>query len=63
MKKRYSFIVAFILTVFTACSEIEEKRPEGGVWDVGALEEYEIIPINGGAEIRYSIPNDPNILY
>lgn len=65
MKKRYSFIVivASILTVFTACSEIEEKRPEGGVWDVGALEEYEIIPINGGAEIRYSIPNDPNILY
>lgn len=63
--KKYSLIV--IITLFLgfllACSKMEDKRPKGGVWDSGALEEYEIKPINGGAEIHYSIPNDPEILY
>src|SRR5690606_11457982 len=45
------------------CSKIDDKRPAGGDWDSGALEEYEIKPINGGAEIHYTIPNDPDILY
>src|SRR5690606_15288465 len=63
--KIYSFIViaALFLTAFSACSKIDDKRPAGGDWDSGALEEYEIKPINGGAEIHYTIPNDPYILY
>lgn len=55
--------MTLLLASFTACSKMEEKRPEGGVWDSGALEEYEITSINGGAEITYSIPDDPDILY
>ena len=63
--KKYSFIViaTLFLAAFSACSEIEEKRPGGGDWASGPLEEYEVVPINGGAEIRYTIPNDREILY
>ncbi|TYR36621.1 DUF4959 domain-containing protein [Sphingobacterium phlebotomi] len=56
-------IATLFLAAFSACSEIDDKRPVGGDWASGPLEEYEVTPINGGAEIRYSIPNDPDILY
>ncbi len=63
--KKYSFIL--ILTVglgaFLGCKELDDRRPDGGDWNSAALEGYEITPINGGAEIRYNIPDDPNILY
>lgn len=63
--KKYSFIliITMVLGTFLGCQEMDERRPAGGAWDSGALEGYEITPINGGAEIRYTIPNDPDILY
>src|SRR5690606_24296962 len=63
--KRYSLIIIimFTLSSFFACTELEDNRPDGGTWNSSALEGYEVKPINGGAEIRYNIPKDPNTLY
>lgn len=63
--KKYNLIVIaiFVLSSFLACSEMESNRPSGGSWNSASLKEYEITPINGGAEIRYDIPKDPEILY
>lgn len=65
MKEKNSIllIITLILGTFWGCQEMEDRRPVGGSWESTALEGYEITPINGGAEIRYNIPNDPDILY
>lgn len=63
MKKYIFTLITLAICVFYSCDEEESKRPEGGVWNVGPVEDYTITPINGGATITYDISNDPEILY
>lgn len=58
--------INFIIIVLTACCFFACKHDDdetGGVWSSGALGEYKIEPINGGAVVTYEIPRDPDILY
>ena len=58
--KKHIFAIWVIITFLMACEETErEKIP----WESPALTEYQVTPINGGATITYTIPNDQNILY
>ena len=52
------FVVFLGVCLLDAC---ENNQPEGKKPD--AIEKYSVTPINGGAIITYSIPDDPNILY
>ncbi|WP_418892539.1 DUF4959 domain-containing protein [Limibacterium fermenti] len=47
--------------LFFACND--ENKETKGKWNPGPIEEYSITPINGGATITYTIPNDEDILY
>lgn len=65
--KKYSFLFAALLMLlsFAACEEenaTKAKEPDGP-WVSGPVTDYEVTPINGGAVITYSIPQDPDILY
>lgn len=61
--KKYSFLLmVFVAWSFLGCDE-EDTHPAGGTWDSAAINEYTVTPINGGATITYTIPDDPNILY
>ena len=55
-----AFWVVFLLCFFVACKD-EEEGP--GLWKTNPLEEYTATPINGGAIIHYTIPDDPDLLY
>ena len=60
--KKYNFIIVILVACsLFACKHEDEKT--GGVWNSGALGEYKVEPINGGAIISYDIPRDPEILY
>ncbi len=60
MKKNLIIAIALLTGFLTGCEEKEEvKEP----WNSPALTEYTVTPINGGATITYTIPNDPQILY
>ena len=62
--KKYSFIIALGLLVFFLFSCEEEKKNEVmGTWNTGPISDYTVTPINGGATIEFTIPNDPDILY
>lgn len=50
-------LVSFFL--FLSCDNDNELEP----WESPALDEYTVTPINGGAIITYSIPDDPDIKY
>lgn len=60
--KKYSLIILIVAVFsFFAC----ENNIDGPSkpWKSGPIDEYTVEPINGGANIIYSIPNDPDILY
>lgn len=62
--KKYHLILAscLIWSCLTACEEKGNGDP--GPWEnSGALAEYTVTPINGGATISYVIPDDPGLLY
>ncbi|HBX21690.1 MAG TPA: hypothetical protein DEF88_14715 [Porphyromonadaceae bacterium] len=61
MKKYNLIIMVLVVCSFFACDD-DNKEPKEA-WNPGAIGEYAITPINGGATITYTIPNDPNILY
>ncbi|WP_298652623.1 DUF4959 domain-containing protein [uncultured Proteiniphilum sp.] len=62
--KKYTFIlVTLAVCAFFACDDDNSKRPTGGSWNTGPIEGYTVTPINGGATITYTIPNEPDILY
>ena len=63
--KIISYIIAALLVCsFFACEDTStDKRVPKEPWNVGPITEYTITPINGGAEITYTIPNDPDIMY
>lgn len=65
MKKISYIIVFFTIYLFSTCADDNSnglKEPTGE-WNPGPLTEYTIEPINGGAIISYTIPNDPDIMY
>lgn len=64
--KRYNQIITIVLAVFFffACEDVNRGPTEPTEpWNPGPLTEYAVTPINGGAIITYTIPNDPDILY
>lgn len=59
MKK---YILLLLIAFYIAsCNDINEGQMKP--WTPGPLEEFTVTPINGGATITYTIPNDPDILY
>lgn len=54
-------MLALVMFSFFACKKNDNGQK--GPWNSGAIEGYEITPINGGATITYTIPRDPEILY
>ena len=64
--KRYNLIITIVLAVifFFACEDVNRGPTEPTEpWNPGPLTEYAVTPINGGAIITYTIPNDPDIMY
>ncbi|MDP4240842.1 MAG: DUF4959 domain-containing protein [Bacteroidota bacterium] len=61
--KKYSIIVTLGLLVFCFFSCEQSDKNALKPWNSGAIEGYVVTPINGGATISYTIPNDSNILY
>ncbi len=63
--KKISFIIALGLFVFFffSCYEELDTKTTMGDWNSGPITEYTVTPINGGATITYTIPNDPDIMY
>jgi len=55
--KKYLMIFLFTQLIFS-CSEDKMESSEKPL----PISEFEITPINGGAIITYTVPNDPNIL-
>lgn len=57
-------ITALLACCFFACKDVDTgPREPQGPWNAGPIVEYTVTPINGGAEITYTIPNDPDIMY
>lgn len=61
--KKYSIIITLGLLAFCFFSCKHEDNNATNPWHPGAIAEYVVTPINGGATISYAIPNDPDILY
>lgn len=59
--KRYIIPLLTACLFFFACED-NIKEPSSP-WNPGPLEKFAVTPINGGAIITYTIPNDPDILY
>ena len=59
--KKYSIIITLGLLAFCffSCKHEDATKP----WNPGAIAGYVVTPINGGATISYTIPDDPDILY
>lgn len=58
--KKYSFAVILMICFLFSCEEKEESKVS---WASPSLKEFIVTPINGGATITYTIPNDAEILY
>lgn len=63
MKKYSFFLIVFVVCSFFGCEDDAKKGPSGGSWNRGPIEDVNVTPINGGAEITYAIAEDPDILY
>ena len=65
MKKISYIIAALLVCSFFACNDVNYTAPRepAGPWNPGPLTAYTVTPINGGATITYTIPNDPDIMY
>lgn len=56
------FITATIISaLLVSCVRDKEKVP--GIWNSNPVEVNSVTPINGGAIIKYTVPNDGNLLY
>lgn len=61
MKKNSFIIIVIAICSFFACDDSNEGLSDA--WSSGPIEEFSVTPINGGAIVTYTIPNDKNILY
>lgn len=61
--KKYSIIITLGLLAFCFFSCEHEDKNATKPWNSGAITGYVVTPINGGATISYTIPDDPDILY
>lgn len=61
MKKTGNIIIIALAFCFSFFGCDDDNKE--GAWNPGPIEKYSITPINGGATITYTIPNDPDILY
>jgi hypothetical protein len=64
MKRIYYISLFALIGCFYACEDVQLGPKDPGVpWEMGPITEYSVNPINGGAEISYSIPDNPDIMY
>ena len=64
MKRIYYISLIALISCFYTCEDMQYGPKDPGVpWEMGPITEYSINPINGGAEISYSIPDNPDIMY
>lgn len=60
--KNFSYTaLLFTLFMLFACESKIDENAE--IWKTGPIDQFTVTPINGGATITYTIPNDPGILY
>lgn len=65
MNKISYYILALLVAIsLYSCEDVQTgPRKPSGPWNAGPITEFTVTPINGGAEITYTIPDDPDILY
>ncbi len=64
MKRIYYICLLALIGILYTCEDVQMGPKDPGVpWEMGPITEYSINPINGGAEITYSIPDNPEIMY
>lgn len=64
MKRIYYICLLALIGILYTCEDVQMGPKDPGVpWEMGPITEYSINPINGGAEISYSIPDNPDIMY
>lgn len=65
MNKISYYILALLIAIsLFSCEDVQTgPREPSGPWNAGPITEFTVTPINGGAEITYTIPDDPDILY
>jgi hypothetical protein len=63
MKSLLFFIFHFLLFVFIGCSEEKNVPLSDSDAVPGMVVITDVLPRAGGAEIRYKLPGDPNLLY
>lgn len=65
--KKDSFVFILVVSLLSpfllGCGEEENNLRTMGEWDSKPIEDYQIIPIYGGAKIIYTIPNEKGLLY
>jgi len=62
---KISYIIAVLISLsLFSCEDVQRGPGEpSGPWNAGPITEFTVTPINGGAEISYTIPDDPDIMY
>ncbi len=64
MKRIYYICLLALVGILYTCEDAQMGPKDPGVpWEMGPITEYSINPINGGAEITYTIPDNPDIMY
>lgn len=65
MNKISYYILALLVAIsLYSCEDVQTgPREPSGPWNAGPITEFTVTPINGGGEITYTIPDDPDILY
>lgn len=64
MKLICYFIASLFVFSFFSCEDTTtDQRTPKGPWNEGPITEYTITPINGGAEITYTLPDNPDVMY
>lgn len=62
MKKNIpACILAFLMLIALYSCKRHDTGP--GIWNSGAIENYQVTPINGGAIITYTVPKSDSLLY
>mgnify|MGYP001005595769 CR=1 FL=1 len=62
---KISYIIAVLISLsLFSCEDVQRGPGEpAALWNAGPITEFTVTPINGGAEISYTIPDDPDIMY